>query len=305
MLNWKKMSEIRPELWDVVIISRDNDREDRSKWMIGQFLQSDDKSFFGVVLDIDNEGKDLSIKAEKIDLWCNLFEGGLKLPSDYKKEDLPMYYDAFRKLALSYEHRFILMAKLSITAKRKIYPLDKYFDGIYNRSLSLMYAILTLLDSNNYMAAASVVRLHLDNFLRLYAAWLVDQPHDFANAVISGTPVKKIRDRNGKPMLDGYLVDKASEEYPWIKKVYDKACGFVHFSGTHVFANQEIINREDGVIGTHIRKDDWDNVTDLSRIEVLGVIIEISDCILHYAYGWARTKMQEDDLETIRKNYQE
>jgi len=296
MLNWKKMSETQPELGDVVIISNEADKKDRTKWRIGQFLQSDDKSFYGIVVDFDDEGKDIAIKSNKVDYWCNLFEGGFKLPSDYKKEDLTIYYQAFRKLILSYEHRFLLMAEVSKMAKRKVYPLDMYLDGIYIRSLSLMNASITLLDSKNYMAAASIVRLHLDNFLRLYASYLVKNPHDFSMEVMGGKPIKKIKDHDEKFMNDGYLAKKASEKYPWIQQVYDKGCGFVHFSSTHIFSNLKIIDKDERTIETYIGKEDWDNVTDRSRIEVLAVMIEISDCILQLAYGWARKKMQEDDF---------
>lgn len=300
-MNWKSLHDNQPELFDIIIITLDDDLSDHRNWRIGQYLQSADKTFYGVLVDFDKDGQDIAIKSEKVKYWCPLFEGGHKLPSDYTEEDLPMYYEAFRKLILSYEYRFLVMAKLTKMAAGKVYPLDLFFDGIYNRSLSLIQATLTLLDSSNYMAAASIVRLHLDNFLRLNASWLVDKPHDFVLEVMNGKAIKNIKDKKGNKMLDGYLVDEATKKYPWVKEVYEKACGYVHFSGTHIFSNQKIIDRDDRTIGTFIGKGDWDNVTDKSRIEVLAVMIEISDCILELAYGWARTKMQEDDLERLRE----
>jgi hypothetical protein len=303
MLNWKNLKEKQPELFDIIIIAlNEDDLTDHSKWLIGQYLQSDDKSFYGVVIEFDETGKDIAIKFDRVKFWSPLFEGGHQLPLKFKEEDLPIFYEAFRKMILSYEYRFLVIAKLSKTASGKVYPLDLYLDGIYNRALSLIYATLTLLDSKNYMAAASIVRLHLDNFLRLNAAWLVEKPHDFVMEVMDGTPIKRIKDRNEKKMLDGYLVDEASKTYPWIKEVYEKACGFVHFSSTHIFSNQKIANVEERTIDTYIGKSDWDNVTDKSRIEVLAVMIEISDCILQLAYGWARTKMQENDLDLLRRD---
>lgn len=298
MLNWKQISDIKPEIGAIIIIAKDGDQEDRSKWLIGQFLKNDDKTRFVVLVDFSEDGK-IVLKAENFKYWCYLLEGGYKLPAKYKEADLHTYYDIFRKLILTYEHRFLIMAKLSKTAAGKIYSLDIYFDGIYNRSLSLIHATLTLLDSKNYMAAAHIVRLHLDNFLRLHAAWMVNDPNDFVREVMNGKSVRNLIDRDGKKMVDNYLVREANKKYPWIKEVYEKSCGFIHFSGTHILSNQKIENNEEGTIETYIGKNDWDNVTDLSRIKVLAVMIEISDCILEYAYGWARTKMQEDDLERI------
>lgn len=300
MLNWKEMSETPPEIWDIIIIAQEGDREDRSKWLIGQFLQSDNKEFYGVLVDFDENGVDIALRADKIKYWSPLLEGGYKLPPDYKNEELPAFYGVFRKLMLSYEHRFIAMAKLSKTAKDKIYPLDEYLDGIYNRSLSLMDATITLLDNKNYMAAAHMVRLHLDNFLRLHAAWLVNKPHQFVLEVMNGASIRKMKDSDGKLMFDSHLVNKASEDYPWIEEVYDKSCGFIHLSATHIFSGKSVIDKEEMTVGTFIGKSDWNKVTDLNRIELIAVMIEISDCILQYAYGWARTKMQEDDLDKLK-----
>lgn len=302
MLNWKNLQDIQPELFDIIIIALDDDLADRRKWLIAQYLENEDKTFRGFLVDYDDEGQDMSINSDQVRFWCPLFEGGYKLPQDYKDEDLPKFYQAFRKLALSYEQRFLLMAKLTKTAKGKIYPLDMLLDGIYNRSLSLMDAVVTLLDGKNYMAAASIIRLHLDNYLRLNAYWLVEKPHDYVMEVMNGKSLRNLKDKSGEKLWDGYLVEVASKDYPWVKDVYEKACGFVHFSSTHIFSHQKMIDKEERTFGTYIGKGDWDNVTDKSRIEVLAVMIEISDAILNLAYGWARTKMQEDVIEKWRES---
>ncbi|TXE01838.1 hypothetical protein [Algoriphagus aquimarinus] len=300
MLNWKLMADPYPVLGDIIIIAKDGENSDRSKWLIGQFLQTEDGQQYGVLVDLTKEGAIIK-KTDKFKYWCKLLEGGKKIPPDPKEEDFPEYYDFFKKLIASYENKFIVMAKLSKMAGGNFYALDLYFDGVYNRSLSLLDATLILLDSKNFMAAASIVRLHLDNFLRLHAAWIVDKPYDFVSEVMDGKSVRNLKDRNGNKMWDGYLVEDASKKYPWIRDVYDKSCGFIHFSGTHIFSNQKIIDNETRTIGSYIGKRDWDNVTDLNRIEVLAVMIEISDCILEYAYGWAIHKMQAKS-ESDKKN---
>lgn len=104
--------------------------------------------------------------------------------------------------------------------------------------------------------------------------------------------MKEFSDKeNPKQKLeDWYLKDRASVEYPWIKDVYDITSGFIHFSSKHIFNPITKADTENSTIGTYLTKYDSETVTDLYRIEAVLLMIEISNCILEYAYGWARTK---------------
>ncbi len=53
--------------------------------------------------------------------------------------------------------------------------------------------------------------------------------------VFGGTPIKKIEDKGGKFMTDGYLAGKLNEKYPWVLNVYKKTSGYIHLSETHIF----------------------------------------------------------------------
>src|SRR5258705_9771042 len=70
--------------------------------------------------------------------------------------------------------------------------------AVIKRSSVLIEGFITLLNANNYIAAAHLVRLHLDNYLRLYAIWMVEDALDFAKDILAGAQINQIKDRKGK-----------------------------------------------------------------------------------------------------------
>lgn len=286
MLNWREIKTENPEIDQLVILSNGK-ISDFNKWTLAQFLESDDKSKFGYFIHSE-ETKDSSPYL----YWTPFFVKDLGIPSDYQEEELPRYLFAFIELLKSYEHRILLMAKTSQFSSGKLYHLDFYLNGTYSRALSLIEGFVNLLESRNYMAASHLVRPYLDNFLRLFAAHLVKNPNEFANQAMKGKKVEEFfdKERPKQALKDWYLREKASESYPWINEVYKQTSGYIHFSSKHIFNPITEVDPENSTIGTYLTKYDSESVTDLNRIEAVLVMIEISNCILEYAYGWARTK---------------
>lgn len=81
-----------------------------------------------------------------------------------------------------------------------------------------------------------MLRTHIDTALRFSAAWLVQNPHEFATLVISGQPINKLKDRKGQRLTDARLVTARSGDYPWLPNVYENLCDYVHFSASHLAA---------------------------------------------------------------------
>lgn len=103
-----------------------------------------------------------------------------------------------------------------------------------HRSISLVHGFCTLIP-DNYICAASLVRLQLDSTLRFSALALVADPEDFAKKVSLGEPINKLKDRDGQQMRDAYLVKKLNEQYPGMDQCYGDGCAYVHFSDAHLF----------------------------------------------------------------------
>lgn len=137
----------------------------------------------------------------------------------------------------TYKERHIELGKYMLAPEEAqgIFMLDLLASAVMNRSLNLLLGFCSLIEARNFVAAAPLLRLQLDNVLRLSAAWLVDAPHDFAWQVIRGTQVRNMSDRDGQKMHDGYLVQKLAVENPWVPEVYKQTSGYIHLSEKHVF----------------------------------------------------------------------
>jgi|GEM_PF-1389171 len=289
MLNWREIKSEQPEIDQTIILS-DEKITDFRKWTLGQFLENDEKTGFGILITPRK-----IVNPETFLYWTPFLLPELGIASDYKEEEIPKYLNAFKILLRSYEHRYLLMARTSKAPGSSLFHLDYYFDGVFSRALSLLEGFIVLLESKNFMAASHLVRPYLDNFLRLLAAWLVKNPQEFVNEVMNGKKVEEFFDKDNEKqaLKDWYLRNKASESYPWINEVYKQTSGYIHFSSKHIYNPIVKVDVEKGTIGTYLTKYDSETVTDLNRIEVVLVMIEISNCILNYAYGWSRTKDQK------------
>lgn len=130
--------------------------------------------------------------------------------------------------------------------RNPIHALDLLAAAALNRAVSLLRAFCMLLRERNYETAAAVVRLQLDTALRLYAGTLVEDADAFAERVIQGERVSDIKGRDGKRLSDRRLVCNLSEELglPWVTNLYDRTCGWVHFSRAHILATVKDLGEE-------------------------------------------------------------
>jgi len=136
--------------------------------------------------------------------------------------------------------------------EKNIYPLDLFLLGIVKRSMSLISGFLLLMKKDNYLSAAPLVRLHLDNLLQIYAIFIVKYPHTLATNIMRGKKqMKEYRDKDGKNMSDNYLANKffsnkKNKEFISLKKVYSESSKFIHFSEKHIFSIISSIDDKNG-----------------------------------------------------------
>ncbi|MBV5350034.1 hypothetical protein JZU71_02425, partial [bacterium] len=137
-----------------------------------------------------------------------------------------------------------LLSKGFAQAGSDMFDLDLLAFGAAKRAVSAISAVKLLVESWNLVTARTLLRTHIDTSLRFSAAWLVDNPHAFARQIIAGERIDKIKDRNGKLLRDAYLVECMAASHPWLPEVYKQLSGFVHFSGSHVYAS--VASLDDG-----------------------------------------------------------
>ncbi|MGY1459822.1 hypothetical protein ACW5F0_14455 [Luteimonas sp. A534] len=180
----------------------------------------------------------------------------------------------------------------------KIFGLDLLAQAAFKRSMSLCAGFACLVRANNYLCAATLVRLQLDTCLRFFAAFIVERPHDFAKSVLEGVHVRNIKDRTGARMTDKYLVDTLGKKYEWMPRVYEATSGFVHLSERHIFSVWT--PSEDGNIGIVIGPTD-DHFDDDLWIEMADAFLASTDALFEYLKGWTFTKQNPELVAEIAR----
>lgn len=170
-----------------------------------------------------------------------------------------------------------------------LYPLDIFVFSAINRSLNLLVPFCELIKEKNIIAAAPLIRMQLDNALRLYAGTLIDDPHTFSLEVLKGTHVRKLKDRNGKKMTDAYLVEQLSSQLniDWLSGVYDNTSGYVHFSNKHMFNSFSSMDRNGFTMKITLGEHD---VEDKQFLEAIDAFISITELVFKMIGSWIHVK---------------
>lgn len=172
-----------------------------------------------------------------------------------------------------------------------LYGMDLLTAGVLNRSKAHIAGFRQLIEGKNLICAGALLRLQLDTALRLYAAFLVERPHDFAFAVLGGQRIRDLKDRDGMKMTDSYLVKRLGLEYDWIPRVYERTSGYVHLSAIHLLSAMEASDCADSdrKITIKISAEDKRLPEDV-YVETIDAFAAATDILLQYVHGWVFTK---------------
>jgi hypothetical protein len=110
---------------------------------------------------------------------------------------------------------------------------DVLFFAVYKRSLSLIAGFTQLIEARNFICAAPLVRLQVDNLIRLRAGFVVEDINEFVFGMLQGKKISQMQDKNGQKMTDYNLQKLLSEEYPWLQDIYKQTSGYIHLSEQH------------------------------------------------------------------------
>jgi hypothetical protein len=177
----------------------------------------------------------------------------------------------------------------------KLFPVDMVAVAALNRAAGLLSGFVAMISSRNLVCAVAILRLQLDTALRLSALSLVDRPHALAEEVMKGTPLRKLRDRDGNPMTDTHLVTVFSKQAPWIKDVYHLGCAYIHFGDTHV-RHAFSAASEPGRASVRVGATDPDDFSESNYHEAIQGFAASLDFLLHVVESWTSAKAGPDDL---------
>jgi len=184
-----------------------------------------------------------------------------------------------------------------------LYPFDIYTSAIINRSIFLLKGFICLLRDRNFICATPLIRLQLDNLMRLYAGFIVSEPHSFAMSVINGERIDEMKDKNGKKMRDAYLKEELSKQYDWIKRVYKDTSGFIHFSEKHIYSSAKFSQNNDGTVKIQQSIGPVsENTTDDYHLDLISDGMEkVTDILNNYIEGWIITKDNPRLIKLIKE----
>jgi hypothetical protein len=181
----------------------------------------------------------------------------------------------------------------------KMFPLDILASATIKRSLALIKGFTTLVKIHNYSCAASLLRLQIDSCLRLFAAFIVDKPHDLASNVLKGKAIRNMKDRNGNRMTDRHLVNTLASKYEWLPRVYESTSGFIHLSEKHLFSVFDEVKGE-RTVGLRVGADDKNFPPEL-WIELADGFLAATEALFEYLKGWVFTKENAKLVAKLRK----
>ncbi len=191
-----------------------------------------------------------------------------------------------RLSALRQKHIDLSINMLTV-AGGKFFPVDLFCNAILNRSVCLLKGFISQINEKNFISAAPILRLQLDNLLRLSAVWQVEKPHDFASDVMGGEQINRMKNRGGEKMYDKLLVRNLEKDFPWVVSVYENTSGYVHFSHKH-FANSFQFSGERTIALKISDVDEY--IKEEIYLEAILAFNEITNAIFKFVDGWVATK---------------
>ncbi len=113
--------------------------------------------------------------------------------------------------------------------------IDMCFCAMLDRNICLNNGFIQMLESRNLTCAGAILRLQLDNCMRLFAVYISQDENEVAKCVIDGGQIKNLKDKDGKKMNDGYLKKELSKYEETFEEVYNQTSGYIHFSEKSFF----------------------------------------------------------------------
>ena len=157
--------------------------------------------------------------------------------------------DSYTVLMQSLERQGLEIVKLCMAymEKNTTFTWANMFGwSISGRSSALNAGFRSMIEQRNILCALPIVRMQLDNVLRLYAGFFADDPQEFCLLVQKGERIDKMKSFGGYKMNDSWLVSRLSTVNPWMQSVYETTSGYIHLSGKHM--DHIVRKHEDGKV---------------------------------------------------------
>ncbi|HEX5513075.1 MAG TPA: hypothetical protein VFY81_01660 [Gammaproteobacteria bacterium] len=185
-----------------------------------------------------------------------------------------------------------------------LFPVDVLVLAVVNRSLQLRKSFHLLIENGCYTTAVALLRLQLDNVLRLYGVLQTSDPHATAHKVIGGKSLRSMKDKDGKPLHDAHLVDLLAPKIPWLRHVYNLCCSYIHLSDQHFYhlLAQSAVIDVDGTRNVTVGDGD-DHVVIEHKRQAIQAFIAITEGLLSLANSWVKTGAAFGSCTELRQRF--
>jgi hypothetical protein len=200
-------------------------------------------------------------------------------------------------------HQFVGQALYDACAG-DLFPCDMLAMAVLDRSVNLLGGFLVLMRNHGYTTGAALLRMQLDNVLRLHGVIAAtSDPHGVAEQVFGGTHVRKIKDKSGQPMTDARLQELLEPKAPGIKEIYSQASGYVHLSREHVlhFIRRSPADANGSRIFTIGNNDD--HLTPEHKLALIKAFDVVTGAVLDVVGLWTRVRSSFGDADTLRARF--
>ncbi len=170
---------------------------------------------------------------------------------------------------------------------------DLFLCPLLNRSIQLSQGFMALIKQRNLTCAGSMLRLQLDNCMRLYASTIADDQNALIDCIISGGKISNLRDNKGQKMSDKLLKDGLTQYDKQFAVVYDNTSGYIHYSEKSFYQSISTSNCKEYEISIQISKDPSERVND-ALCECAEAFIHFTDFFIRMMYGAAISKAKLD-----------
>jgi hypothetical protein len=184
-----------------------------------------------------------------------------------------------------------------------MFPCDTLALTVFDRSLNLVKAFRLVVDEGIYTCGAALLRLQLDSLLRFNGVMHCRDPHAVADEVLTGKQLRKIKGKNGQVMTDRNLVTLLSERNPWVPKIYEMACGYVHLSEQHFqHFYMRSIPVSEGVREFRISDED-SYLPDAYKLDLINAFDVVTRATIEVVRIWSEVREDSGTAEELRVRF--
>ena len=173
-----------------------------------------------------------------------------------------------------------------------LFKEDLFTFAILNRFVTLTEGFKTLILERNLTCCGALLRLQLDNCMRLYGLSIAEDIDKAIDTIMDGGRFDKLKDKQGKKMKDAYLKKQLSIYDSKFKTVYDATSGYIHFSNKGIF--QSVRPTDDNKVRLQMTNELSDEFNPI-LVECLDAYIYFSKLFLNMFDSIIESKREYDE----------